>query len=308
MKTFDKSYIELLKEIEKFGNLEKNERTGIECKSLFTKVLEATDSEGYSGFPISNTRKIHYKGAIIETLWLLGLHRNDERYKDLPLTNTQYLEDHGVRYWRPWQDINGNLGPVYGEQLVNWYDHNTNTHINQIQNIIDTLRTNPSDRRLVASMWNPAEIPNMALPPCHHSLWFYSTEIKDDYGHSIRRLDTTWHQRSADMPIGIPYNILMYTIINKIVAICTGHVPGVVRGVLGNAHYYLNQQEGVDEIINREEEVKTCSVPKLRLSDSIMTKLLTGKQINLEDFAIDGSDFIVENYNPLSPIKMPVAV
>ena len=306
--TFDKSYVELLKEIEKFGNLEKNERTGIECKSLFTKILEAEDAEGYSGFPISNTRKIHYKGAIIETLWLLGLHRNDERYKDLPLTNTRYLEDHGVRYWRPWQDINGNLGPVYGEQLVNWYDHNTNTHINQIQNIIDTLRTNPSDRRLVASMWNPAEIPNMALPPCHHSLWFYSTEIKDDYGHSIRRLDTTWHQRSADMPIGIPYNILMYTIINKIVALCTGHVPGVVRGVLGNAHYYLNQQEGVDEIINREEEVNTCSVPKLRLSDNIMTKLLTGKQINLEDFSIDGSDFIVENYNPLSPIKMPVAV
>ena len=302
--TFDESYIELLKEIKEFGHLEKNERTGIECKSLFTKVLEAEDAAGYYGFPISNTRKIHYKGAIIETLWLLGLHRNDERYKDLPLTNTRYLEDHGVRYWRPWQDINGNLGPVYGEQLVNWYDYNTNTHINQIQNIIDTLRTNPSDRRLVASMWNPAEIPNMALPPCHHSLWFYSYVGEDGKRH----LDTTWHQRSADMPIGIPYNILMYTIINKIVSLCTGHVPGVVRGVLGNAHYYLNQQEGVDEIINREDEVKTCSVPKLRLSDNIMTKLLTGKQINLEDFAIDGSDFIVENYNPLSPIKMPVAV
>lgn len=302
--TFDKSYIELLKEIKEFGHLEKNERTGIECKSLFTKVLEAEDAAGYYGFPISNTRKIHYKGAIIETLWLLGLHRNDERYKNLPLTNTQYLEDHGVRYWRHWQDINGNLGPVYGEQLVNWYDPNTGEHINQIQNIIDTLRTNPSDRRLVASMWNPAELKNMALPPCHHSLWFYSYVGED----GNRVLDTTWHQRSADMPIGIPYNILMYTIINKIVALCTGHIPGVVRGVLGNAHYYLDQQEGVDEIISREEEVKECNPPRLQYSARIMTKLLTGKQINLEDFAIDGSDFIVENYNPLAPIVMPVAV
>ena len=304
--TFDESYIQLLKKIKKLGDEEKNERTGIVCKSLFTEVLEAVDAQGYFGFPISNTRKIHYKGAIIETLWLLGLHRNDERYKDLPLTNTQYLEDHGVRYWRPWQDINGNLGHVYGEQLVNWYDHNTNTHINQIQNIVDTLRTNPTDRRLVASMWNPAEIPNMALPPCHHSLWFYSTELKDEHNCGIRRLDTTWHQRSADMPIGIPYNVLMYTIINKIVALCTGHVPGVVRGVLGNAHYYLNQQEGVDEIISRD--VTSCPQPKLRISERIMNKVLRGQQVNLEDFAIDGSDFIVENYEPLGAIKMPVAV
>ena len=171
------------------GFKEKNERTGIETKSVFTAILEAEDARGFSGFPISNTRKIHWKGAVIETLWLLGIHMKDDRYKDLPMTNTRYLEDYGVRYWRPWQDINGNLGPVYGEQLVNWYDHNTNTHINQIQNIIDTLRTNPTDRRLVASMWNPAEIGKMALPPCHHSLWFYSRQRED----GKRVLDTTWH-------------------------------------------------------------------------------------------------------------------
>ena len=113
--TFDESYIELLKKIEELGFKEKNERTGIETKSVFTAILEAEDARGFSGFPISNTRKIHWKGAVIETLWLLGIHMKDDRYKDLPMTNTQYLEDYGVRYWRPWQDINGNLGPVYGE-------------------------------------------------------------------------------------------------------------------------------------------------------------------------------------------------
>jgi thymidylate synthase len=220
------------------------------------------------------------------------------------MTNTQYLEDYGVRYWRPWQDINGNLGPVYGEQLVNWFDHNTNTHINQIQNIIDTLRTNPTDRRLVASMWNPAEIGKMALPPCHHSLWFYSRQRED----GKRVLDTTWHQRSADMPIGIPYNILQYTIVNKIVAMCSGHIPGVVRGVLGNAHYYLDQSEGVQEIISREEEVSKCPKPQLVISERLLEKVWCGEMLELSDFAVDGSDFKVVDYNPLGAIKMPVAV
>jgi thymidylate synthase len=108
------------------------------------------------------------------------------------------------------------------------------------------------------------------------------------------------------MPIGIPYNVLMYTIINKIVALCSGHVPGVVRGVLGNCHYYLDQEEGVNEIISRD--VTSCPTPKLRFSERIMNKVLYGEQVNLEDFAIDGSDFIVENYEPLGAIKMPVAV
>ena len=302
--TFDESYIELLKKIEELGFKEKNERTGIETKSVFTAILEAEDARGFSGFPISNTRKIHWKGAVIETLWLLGIHMKDDRYKDLPMTNTRYLEDYGVRYWRPWQDINGNLGPVYGEQLVNWYDHNTDSHINQIQNIIDTLRTNPTDRRLVASMWNPAEIGKMALPPCHHSLWFYSRQRED----GKRVLDTTWHQRSADMPIGIPYNILQYTIVNKIVAMCSGHIPGVVRGVLGNAHYYLDQAEGVQEIINREEEVTKCSKPQLVISENLLEKVWCGEMLELSDFAVDGSDFKVVDYNPLGAIKMPVAV
>jgi thymidylate synthase len=112
------------------------------------------------------------------------------------------------------------------------------------------------------------------------------------------------------MPIGIPYNILMYTIINKIVALCTGHIPGIVSGVLGNCHYYMNQEEGVDELLSRYNKIIgfDMSTPKLRYSDRITQKLILREEINLSDFAIDGSDFIVENYNPLPPIKMPVAV
>lgn len=306
MNTFDDNYISLLKEVREFGFLEKNERTGVETKSLFTRVLEAPDAQGYFGFPLSNTRKIYWVGALIETYWLLGLHMKDDRYKNLPMTNTRYLEDYGVRYWRPWQDVNGDLGPVYGEQLVNWYNHNDGTHINQIANIISTLRTNPSDRRLVASMWNPAEIDKMALPPCHHSLWFYSRV--DANGRRV--LDTTWHQRSADLPIGIPYNVLQYTIVNKIVALCTGHIPGIVRGVLGNAHYYMNQEEGVNEMISNYETVdkRTLNVPKLVLSEKIIEKTMNGEFLELDDFSIDGSDFEVMNYNPPKAIKMPVTV
>lgn len=302
--TFDKSYIEVLKKIEKDGVI-KSSRPGINTKSIFTTVIEASDSVGWSGIPISRLRKIYYKGAIIETLWLLGLHMKDNRYKNLSLTNTKYLEDYNVKYWRHWQDEDGNLGPVYGEQLVNWYNHNDGSHINQIQNIINTLRVNPDDRRLVASMWNPAEISKMALPPCHHSLWFYS--YINEIGERV--LNTTWHQRSADMPIGIPYNVLQYTIVNKIVAMCTGHKPGVVRGVLGDAHYYLDQQDAVKEIISRENDIKKLKSPILRLGDNVWDKMYEkNSRLDLEDFAIDGSDFEILDYEFLEHIDIPVAV
>lgn len=304
--SFDSNYISILEELHEFGNLEKNERTGIETKSLFTKVLSAPDSIGHNGIPLSNLRKIYWKGALIETLWLLGLHRKDPRYSHLPLTNTKYLEDYGVKYWRPWQDKKGNLGEVYGEQLVNWYNSETHSHINQIQNIIDTLRKDPSDRRLVANMWNPAKLNHMALPPCHFSVMFYSYKLST----GARVLDTTWIQRSADMPIGVPYNVLQYSFLNKIVSLCTKHIPGTVTGVLGNCHYYMNQEDGVKVLISRRDLVSSGELKKPRLyySENITDKLINDIQINLSDFALDGSDFRVVNYSPLSEVKMPVAV
>ena len=301
---FDETYIKVLQHIMDNGTRKQN-RTGTDTLSVFnTQICAEEDAEGYNNIPLSNLRKVYFKGALIEVLWILGLHMKDERYSNLPQTNTQYLLDHGVKYWQPWADENNNLGPVYGAQLVDWNDGHSS--INQIQNIIDTLRTNPDDRRLVATMWNPSKLPSMALPPCHHTMEFYSQPIED----GKRMLHTRWIQRSCDMPIGIPYDMLLYTLLNKIVALCTGHIPGHVYGLLGDSHIYVNQIDGVKEMLNRaeSEEFNTCPQPKLFIEDRIFDIIAKKGWCDLEDFAIDGSDFKIVEYNPLGKIDMPVSV
>lgn len=315
MTSFDESYINVLKRILDNGS-PKQSRAG-KTLSVFNDTIVAEDAEGWEGFPISNLRKIHWRGAIIETLWMLGVHRKSKDYADLPITNVKFLQDNGVNYWNPWADGDGNLGPVYGEQLVRWKSVDghrapvmeeedssplTKT-INQVERIISLLRNNPDDRRLVCTMWNPGELTKMALPPCHHTHEYYSRVGKD----GKRYLDIRWIQRSCDMPIGIPYNVLQYTILDKIVALCTGHVPGKVYGCLGDCHIYENQIEAVRELVRRWEsgEVEKCTTPSLKISHH----LIGGKNAELyEDFAIDGSDFKVENYNPLPPVKIAVSV
>jgi thymidylate synthase len=259
-------------------------------------VCAQEDAEGYENIPLTNLRKVYFRGALIELIWILGLHMNDERYKNLPSTNTQYLLDHNVKYWQPWADENNNLGPVYGSQLVSW-----NGTINQIQNIIDKLRNNPDDRRLVATMWNPSELKNMALPPCHHTMEFYSEPMSD----GKRMLHTRWIQRSADMPIGIPYDMILYTMLNKIVALCTGHIPGHIYGLLGDSHIYVNQIDGVNEMLKRD--TYHCPQPKIKISDRILN-IIKERHCELSDFMIDGSDFTLAEYKPLGKIDMPVAV
>lgn len=310
---FDENYVSILKDILENGIWKEN-RTGIRTKSVFTRILDAGEV-GYNDIPISNLRKIYYKGALIETLWFLGLHANDPRYSHLPITNTKYLTDYNVHYWDPWANEFGNLGPVYGAQLTQWKTTTKNKvvmeaedaykmrTINQIQNIITTLRENPDSRRLITNLWNPGEIDNMALPPCHYGMQFFSYQNEDGQ----RVLDTTWIQRSCDMPIGIPYNVLQYTFINKLVSLATGHKPGRVRGVLGDCHIYENQIPMVEELIRRYEsgEVQKCDTPHLRISDDLMLK---SGSMELSDVKLDGSDFELLNYNPLSAIKIPVAV
>lgn len=293
---FDDNYIALLKEVLERGETKRN-RTGVETLSLFTRVLDAGDL-GHTGVPISNLRKIYWRGALIETLWFLGLHANDEKYKNLPITNIQYLHDQNVKYWDAWADEYGNLGPVYGAQLTHW-----NGEFNQIQYIIEELRKNPDSRRLVTTLWNQTDIPKMALPPCHYGMEFYSSQNED----GSRTLHTTWHQRSADLPIGIPYNVLQYTIINKLVAYATGHRPGRVTGVLGDCHIYKDQIPMVQEMIRRYDsgEVNQCTNPILRLSDDIV---LSDGVFDINKTKLDGSDFELLNYNPLDAIKIPVAV
>lgn len=302
--TFDETYVKVLQHIMDNGTRKQN-RTGTDTLSVFnTQICAEEDAEGYNNIPLSNLRKVFFKGALIEVLWILGIHMKDERYSWLPQTNTQYLLDHGVKYWQPWVDEINNLGPVYGAQLVNW--NLGLTGINQIQNIIDTLRTNPDDRRLVATMWNPAKLHKMALPPCHHTMEFYSQPMPD----GKRMLHTRWMQRSCDMPIGIPYDMLLYTLLNKIVALCTGHIPGHVYGLLGDSHIYVNQIDGVKEMLNRAktDEFKVCPQPKIYIEDRIFDIIAEKGWCDLTDFNIDGSDFKLVTYEPLAKIDMPVSV
>ena len=315
---FDETYINVLRHIMENGTRKQN-RTGTDTLSVFnTQICAEEDAEGYTNIPLSNLRKVYFKGALIEIMWILGLHTKDERYYKLPYTNTQYLLDHGVKYWQPWADKNNNLGPVYGAQLVRWAQweardiENGEMHelsiknINQIQNIIDKLRTNPDDRRLVATMWNPANLDLMALPPCHHTMEFYSQPMED----GKRMLHTRWMQRSCDMPIGIPYDMLLYTLLNKIVALCTGHIPGHIYGLLGDSHIYVNQIDGVKEMLKRSEsgEFRACPQPKLYIEDRIFDIVAERGWCDLSDFAIDGSDFRIIEYKPLDKIDMPVSI
>lgn len=320
--TFDETYVKVLQHIMENG-VRKQNRTGTDTFSVFnTQICAEEDAEGYANIPLSNLRKVFFKGALIEVLWILGIHMKDERYSNLPQTNTQYLLDYGVKYWQPWADKDNNLGPVYGAQLVNWekpiiikptivMDGHENVlrgykTFNQIQNIIEKLRTNPDDRRLVATMWNPAKIEDMALPPCHHTMEFYSQPMSD----GKRMLHTRWMQRSCDMPIGIPYDMLLYTLLNKIVALCTGHIPGHVYGLLGDSHIYVNQIDGVKEMLNRAEtdEFKACPQPKIYIEDHIFDIIAEKGWCDLTDFNIDGSDFKLVTYEPLAKIDMPVSV
>ena len=155
-------------------------------------------------------------------------------------------------------------------------------------------------------MWNPSEIEDMALPPCHHTMEFYSQPMED----GKRMLHTRWIQRSCDMPIGIPYDMLLYTLLNKIVALCTGHIPGHVYGLLGDSHIYVNQIDGVKEMLNRTQtdEFKACPQPKLFIEDRIFDIIAKKGWCDLDDFAIDGSDFKVVEYSPMPKIDMPVSV
>lgn len=319
MTTFDDSYVRILKRILDEG-VRKHNRTGTDTVSVFCDNIVAEDAQGVDGFPISRLRKIHWRGAIIETLWMLGLHENDKWYAGLPITNVHYLRDNGVNYWDPWADENGNLGPVYGEQLVRWKCYRESgvkmseednvprvERINQVQGVIDKLRKNPDDRRLVCSMWNPSELDKMVLPPCHYAHEYYSRIGSD----GRRYLDIRWIQRSCDMPLGIPYNVLQYTILDKIVALCTNHVPGIVYGCLGDCHVYVDQLDAVREIVRRYDngEHLSCQMPKLAISDRLMdTMAKKDMEIDVSNICNDGSDFSVEKYESLPAIKIPVSV
>ena len=262
------NYLELLRHIKENGT-DKTDRTGTGTRSIFGYQMRFDLSQG---FPLVTTKKLHLKSIIYELLWFL---KGD--------TNIKYLKDNGVSIWDEWADENGDLGPVYGAQWRSWQGANGKT-IDQITEVIDQIKKNPDSRRLMVSAWNVAEIPNMALAPCHAMFQFYVVDGK---------LSLQLYQRSADVFLGVPFNIASYALLLMMMAqVCDLEVGEFVH-TFGDVHIYNNHFEQVEKQLSREPK----SLPTMKLNPNIK---------NIFDF--DFNDFTLENYDPHPGIKAPVAV
>jgi thymidylate synthase len=263
-----RQYLDLMERILADG-VEKRDRTGVGTISVFGHQMRF---DLCAGFPLVTTKKVHLKSIIYELLWFL---RGD--------TNIRYLKDHGVSIWDEWADERGELGPVYGQQWRSWPSPDGGT-IDQISGVVEAIRRNPDSRRLIVSAWNPAEVDKMALPPCHCLFQFYVAR---------GRLSCQMYQRSADIFLGVPFNIASYALLTLMVAQVTGLEPGDFVHTLGDAHLYLNHLEQARLQLSRPPR----QLPRMRL-DAAATDLLA---FRYEDFALDG-------YEPHPPIKAEVAV
>jgi thymidylate synthase len=281
----DKDFRKILGNILENG-IKKQNRTGIDTLSIFNTTWDSSDLLEHGYFPLMTCRKYFFKGALVELFWILNILQSQNPIEGLSRTNVAYLQRENVHYWDKWADSNGDLGPVYGYQLTNW-----SNSINQIQNIIDTLRTNPDDRRLVFSMWNPAELNQMALPPCHWGGEFYS----EPTSIGKRKLHLRWIQRSCDFPVGVPYDISMYALLLVMISKLTNHTPGKIIGLFGDTHIYENQINGVREMLCAPDILP----PRLVYSG-------TDNVENLNDFKLDW--FNITGYNPYKTIELPVAL
>ncbi|MGL4582698.1 MAG: thymidylate synthase [Flavobacterium sp.] len=273
-----KQYLDLVQEVLDRGT-QKGDRTGTGTKSIFGHQMRFDLSEG---FPLVTTKKVHLKSIIYELLWFL----NGD-------TNTKYLSDNGVRIWDEWADENGDLGPVYGYQWRNWNGEG----IDQIKEVIDTLKTNPNSRRIMVSAWNPSVLPDTtvsfsenvangkaALPPCHSFFQFYVADGK---------LSCQLYQRSADVFLGVPFNIASYALLTMMVAqVCDLEVGDFIH-TFGDVHIYNNHIEQVNLQLSREPK----ALPKMVLNKEV-------KDI----FSFKYEDFVLENYDPHPAIKGQVSV
>jgi len=224
------------------------------------------------GFPLVTTKKLHLKSIIHELLWFLA---GD--------TNVRYLQEHGVRIWDEWADERGELGPVYGQQWRSWPAQDGKT-IDQIGNVVAMIKRNPDSRRLIVTAWNPAEVDNMALPPCHCLFQFYIAEGK---------LSCQLYQRSADVFLGVPFNIASYALLTQMMAQVTGYKPGDFIHTLGDAHLYLNHLEQARLQLSRAPK----PLPTMRLNSAVK-----------DLFAFRYENISIENYDPHPHIKATVAV
>lgn len=261
-------YLNLLQRILDEG-IEKTDRTGTGTKSIFGHQMRFNLKDG---FPLLTTKKLHLKSIIYELLWFL---KGD--------TNIKYLKEHGVRIWDEWADEDGNLGPVYGHQWRSWPDYNGGT-IDQIQNVINLIKHHPDSRRMMVTAWNPAEIEQMALPPCHCLFQFYVAD---------GRLSLQLYQRSADTFLGVPFNIASYALLLQMMAQVTGLQVGEFIHTTGDTHLYLNHLEQAKLQLTRTPR----TLPQMKLNPDVKS---------LFDFQYE--DFDLQNYNPWPHIKADVAV
>jgi len=283
-----KQYHDLLKHVLENG-IQKGDRTGTGTKSVFGYQMRFNLSEG---FPMVTTKKLHLKSIIHELLWFL----NGD-------TNIKYLQENGVKIWNSWADENGDLGPIYGHQWRNW----NGEEIDQIKEVVETLKQNPNSRRMMVSAWNPSVLPDTsksfsenvangkaALPPCHAFFQFYvSPPLPEDGENAKPRLSLQLYQRSADIFLGVPFNIASYALFTMMVAQVCGYEPGDFVHTFGDAHIYNNHIEQVELQLSREVR----PLPVMKINPEV-------KDI----FSFKFEDFSLENYDPHSHIKGKVAV
>jgi thymidylate synthase len=270
-----KQYLELLRHISEKG-LQKTDRTGTGTKSCFGYQMRFDLQDG---FPLVTTKKIHLKSIIYELLWFLKGE-----------TNIAWLKENGVRIWDEWADENGELGPVYGRQWRSW-DGAKGEHIDQISQVIQQLKTNPDSRRMIVSAWNVAELPEMALMPCHVLFQFYVSQPQHPKGRG--KLSCHLYQRSADVFLGVPFNIASYALLTMMIAQVTDLEPGEFIHSFGDVHLYNNHTEQAALQLTRTPG----SLPEMKLNPEIK---------NIFDFRFE--DFTLENYHPQPAIKASVAV
>ena len=263
-----KQYLNLMQHVLAEGT-QKHDRTGTGTLSIFGHQMRFNLQEG---FPLATTKKVHLRSIIHELIWFLKGE-----------TNIKYLKDNGVSIWDEWADKNGELGPVYGHQWRSWPTANGG-HIDQISQVINQIKNNPDSRRIIVSAWNVAEIENMALPACHCFFQFYVADGK---------LSCQLYQRSADIFLGVPFNIASYALLTMMVAQVCNLTPGDFIHTLGDAHLYSNHLEQARLQLSREPK----PLPVMKLNPEVT---------DIFNFKFD--DFTLENYEPHPGIKAPVAV
>lgn len=265
---FDRTYLDLMRHVLAAG-VEKTDRTGTGTRSVFGYQMRFDLA---AGFPLLTTKKLHLRSIIHELLWFLKGE-----------TNIRYLQQNGVTIWDEWADANGELGPVYGYQWRSWPAPN-GKHVDQISEVLNQIKRNPDSRRIIVSAWNVADISEMALAPCHALFQFYVANGK---------LSCQLYQRSADIFLGVPFNIASYALLTMMVAQVTGLKPGDFVHTLGDAHLYANHLDQTREQLTRLPR----ATPSMRINPAIN---------NL--FAFKFEDFTLADYDPHPAIKAPIAV